>query len=304
MAGTVSPGSDSGAILREFLRGYGAGLSGMLVGYPLDTVKVQMQWGRSKSLRSALSTIVHSPRGALALWDGIAAPITSYGVLVAINFAIFTLLSDYLMRVYHPAEGSPKHFGILAVSGFASGSALSVASCPFEVLKVRMQSTAGQTGCPRRKYPTNTWRLARQIVATEGVSSLVKTRALCANFCMMSVGSSVYFSTFAFATYEAKRWKGSELSLPERIGLGGLTGVFYWCSIFGLDTIKTRVLVDCLNPTPTYRGVVHCAREIYRQGGIRPFYCGLSAAIFRGFPVNAVMLSVYSYLGDLEKKHM
>ncbi len=43
--------------------------------------------------------------------------------------------------------------------------------------------------------------------------------------------------------------------------LGAVTGIVYWLSVFGLDTVKTRVMVDLAQEKPvSWFGVSFCIR--------------------------------------------
>jgi hypothetical protein len=75
--------------------------------------------------------------------------------------------------------------------------------------------------------------------------------------------------------------------------MGSLTGVIYWLSVFGLDTIKTRVMVDLASPNKPMASFLDCFNALRRErGSLRLVFFGpgLSAALIRAVPVNAVML--------------
>jgi hypothetical protein len=76
---------------------------------------------------------------------------------------------------------------------------------------------------------------------------------------------------------------------------GGAAGSTAWAVIFPLDVVKTRMQVDKLlhaEPaagTPGRHGMIHTARLIFREGGVRAFYRGVWPAILRAFPANAAL---------------
>ena len=48
---------------------------------------------------------------------------------------------------------------------------------------------------------------------------------------------------------------------------------------------------DSLNPSERkYRGIFHCASELYAEGGIGRFYRGFAPCALRAIPANGVML--------------
>lgn len=91
------------------------------------------------------------------------------------------------------------------------------------------------------------------------------------------------------------------LSLPVSIGIGGVTGVLYWFSVFGLDTLKTRIMQDTVEAEPKFKSIGQCYRAVMeeRNGKISRLIMGpgLTAALLRAFPTNAVMLGSYAFLG-------
>jgi hypothetical protein len=61
----------------------------------------------------------------------------------------------------------------------------------------------------------------------------------------LSFGSGVYFAVYNYL---------KSTMAPEGRGghfvLGAATGIVYWLSVFGLDTIKTRLMVDLAQEKP------------------------------------------------------
>jgi len=68
---------------------------------------------------------------------------------------------------------------------------------------------------------------------------------------------------------------------------GGYAGFMYWVVVFPVDTIKSVIQADRLDK-PRYRGVVDCAQQLYREGGVRRFFRGISPSLIRAFPANAI----------------
>lgn len=72
---------------------------------------------------------------------------------------------------------------------------------------------------------------------------------------------------------------------------GGIAGSLTWASIIPFDVIKSRYQADF---SGEYRGFMHCARMLYKEGGWRIFYTGCLVTCMRAFPVNAVTFTVYT----------
>eukprot|EP01104_Vermistella_antarctica_P012529 TRINITY_DN3649_c0_g1_i2.p2 TRINITY_DN3649_c0_g1~~TRINITY_DN3649_c0_g1_i2.p2 ORF type:complete len:127 (-),score=23.02 TRINITY_DN3649_c0_g1_i2:66-446(-) len=77
---------------------------------------------------------------------------------------------------------------------------------------------------------------------------------------------------------------------------GGLGGVASWSVTYPFDVIKSkmqRLTVD----TPKekqYKGLVDCAKRLYKANGMMGFYRGLGPTVARAFPVNAATFYLYN----------
>lgn len=194
------------------------------------------------------------------------------------------------MRRAQALPSDTSAYTIHALAGFASGAVLSVASSPFELVKIRMQAASQAAVRPF----ASTLECARALHRHQGTRGFFRGHSLQANFVALSVGSAVYFSTYALLSDTLVRWQqGEPLSFAQSMAMGGVTGIVYWCAIFPLDVAKSRIMQATVEPgPPRYRGVAHALHEIWRTAGARGLYRGIGVACIRGVPVNAVMLSV------------
>ena len=108
-------------------------------------------------------------------------------------------------------------------------------------------------------------------------------------------------------TYEVLSAKMHQHQFTDAHGIvadlvsGGVAGSLTWFSIIPFDVIKSRFQADF---SGEYTGFLHCAKELYKEGGVRIFYTGCLVICLRAFPVNAVTFLVYSQtLKYLEKNH-
>lgn len=65
------------------------------------------------------------------------------------------------------------------------------------------------------------------------------------------------------------------------------------------DVIKTRLQVDARQGQTSYRGFVHCAQKIIREGGFKAFFKGGSARVLRSSPQFGLTLAAYELLQKL-----
>lgn len=92
-------------------------------------------------------------------------------------------------------------------------------------------------------------------------------------------------SAIKFHSYEqskkflAKYWDQvtdpANLSSSSRFFAGGVGGITSQFSIYGLETLKTRIQSE-VGPAQGMKAVVATARRMWRAGGIRAYYRGLT----------------------------
>ena len=71
-----------------------AGMVGLFVVHPIDTVKIRIQANGGAALATASSLVNRD--GPLALYRGIGAPMVAYGLINAVAFSTNTAVSRYL----------------------------------------------------------------------------------------------------------------------------------------------------------------------------------------------------------------
>ncbi|AFR97689.2 solute carrier family 25 (mitochondrial phosphate transporter), member 23/24/25/41 [Cryptococcus neoformans] len=112
-------------------------------------------------------------------------------------------------------------------------------------------------------------------------------------------------SAIKFVSYEqskkflAKYWDKvsdpSELSSSSRFISGGVGGITSQLAIYGLETLKTRIQSD-IGPNQGWKHVVKTAKEMWRAGGVRTYYRGLTLGLVGVFPYSAIDMGTYETL--------
>ncbi|CAL3971816.1 unnamed protein product [Diplocarpon coronariae] len=298
----------------DFWAGYISGAAGILIGNPLDLIKVRLQ----ASPASPPSTSTGAPPGAVpyraqfssasSLIRGATAPILGYGALNALLFVTYNRTS-ILLNSYNPS--APPNLWTTWLAGAMGGLATWVVSTPTELVKCRVQIAASQQS-------TSCWKITRDILRNEGVKGLYFGGVVTA--LRDSVGYGFYFWSYELTTRfisQKMRERGDnadENGIREAAKVllcGGIAGVVTWASIFPLDVVKTRVQTQQAIPlvipaeatsllageTATKRlGAVEIASNAYRNEGIGVFFRGLGVCNLRAFIVNAAQWAVYEWI--------
>ena len=82
----------------------------------------------------------------------------------------------------------------------------------------------------------------------------------------------------------------------ERFAAGGAAGALSQAAIYPLEVLRTRLVTAAAGQYPG--GVRHCARELWRSGGVRAFYAGLSPSVLGIVPYAAIDLTLNSMLRE------
>ncbi|GAM24247.1 hypothetical protein SAMD00019534_074220 [Acytostelium subglobosum LB1] len=323
-------------VYNELISGSVGGMSSMLAGHPFDTIKVLMQDAsgnlpKFKSGWHALSYTVQN-EGVRGIYKGMSVPMLTVSIVNSIFFASYSSCSKYL----HPQE-SPVPYHIVAISGAVAGATISVLLAPRDLIKSKLQvqssirlptsssshlnnhsSTAftsdtvggNKTTASKgsQKGTQGPISLIKNIVKREGVRGM--SRGLSATLLRDIPGDMIYFTVYEYvkrhlsaAVYNQEKVAATgSPSAWVAIGAGGCAGMSYWASIYPIDVIKTKIQTQ---PEPAiYKGVIDCARQLYRTEGIGVFFRGFYPTILRAFPTSAANFLMYettkSFLQSVE----
>lgn len=286
----------------DFWAGYLSGAIGIIIGNPLDIVKVRLQAAAGRApapvpaplraspssplLPTASPSLFSRLRPAAALSTGTAAPILGYGALNALLFVSYNRSEAAINRLMSTRDS----LWATWLAGAVGGLSTWVVSTPTELVKCRAQVSTPEA---------SSWAVARHIWNAGGIRGFYFGGLVTA--LRDSIGYGFYFWSYELAT---RCWPSSPDTShsPSRVLLcGGLAGIVTWASIFPLDVIKTRLQTQSWGPEgPPLRrakrlGALAVARDAFRQGGLPIFFRGIAVCNIRAFVVNAVQWAVYEW---------
>ncbi|TWU78073.1 hypothetical protein ED733_006971 [Metarhizium rileyi] len=267
----------------DFWAGYLSGAVGILVGNPLDIIKVHLQAG---------NTLISGTRvrGTAALAAGTAAPVLGYGALNTLLFVSYNRSETAFQKAFgsYPDRKS----GATWLAGAASGLATWAVSTPTELVKCRAQMSASFE---------SSWRIARDVWKTEGPRGFYLGGVITA--LRDSIGYGFYFWSYELANiYWPPGIQNETPSLrqegPKILLCGGVAGIVTWASVFPLDSIKTRIQTQHLSlrlQSAKRLGSMDVVRNMVKEGGLPIFFRGLTVCSIRAFIVNAAQWAVYEW---------
>ena len=297
------------------LAGQVAGMVGLSVVHPIDTVKIRVQTNGGHAMSTASSLVRRD--GPLALYRGIGAPMVAYGLINAVAFSTNTSVVRLLREGIDPkwlprnsrGPGEPSGSGrsgagdgdggggaqtqtplltnpwlVGLVGGAAAGLTSSFIRGPAERVKTVTQvaeSACGTGGVPE-KY-RGTIRTARTLIKEHGVYRGLFT-GTGATIAREVPQCAVYFLTYDTIRRACENWAGPSYETSGIVLAGGTAGVVQWVVTYPLDVVKSKIQAF---PPGTYKGMLDCARQSVKQDGPLVFFRGIEMALLRAFPLHA-----------------
>ncbi|PQE13388.1 hypothetical protein CJF31_00008443 [Rutstroemia sp. NJR-2017a BVV2] len=283
----------------DFWAGYISGALSIIIGNPLDLLKVHLQASSRPALPSPTPSSPFPTPSSLI--RGTAAPILTNGALNALLFVTY----NRTLSLLSPA---PPPLWTTFLAGTLGGLVSSLISTPTELIKCRAQLSSP---------PQSSYSILKSTLRTTGLPGLYYGGGVTA--LRDSIGYGFYFWSYelcsrVFAEYYSSQSRDGTLSLSSReeaakiLLCGGIAGVVTWASVFPLDVVKTRVQAQVLHVSGGERGSLlssgvlekkgawEIARLAYRNEGAGVFFRGLGVCSLRAFIVNAAQWAVYEWI--------
>ncbi|XP_036380502.1 solute carrier family 25 member 45 [Megalops cyprinoides] len=280
--------------LVEFVAGWISGAAGLIVGHPVDTVKVRLQTtSRYKGIFDCVAR-TYAYEGIPGFFKGMAFPVLSIAVSNSVVFGSYSNALDYLTQSQYADRSKDKSASATAVftAGCFSGVAQVLVTAPIDLVKVRLQNqTKGRRGVGGDKYRGPVHCVAI-ILREEGARGLFRGMWALALRDVPCYG--LYFLPYELIC-KALTESGKQPGVFAVLMAGGMAGVVTWAFATPMDVVKARLQMSGAGG-PVYRGVLHCIALSMRQEGVRVFFKGLLLNSLRAFPVNAVTFLCYESL--------
>ncbi|GAA0139239.1 transporter [Lithospermum erythrorhizon] len=245
-----------GDATKDMVSGTVAGVSQLVIGHPLDTIKVKLQ--------SSQHNISASSSGAM-------------------NAVVFTL-RDQLESLSRSNNIGEQPLTVMqhVSCGAGAGVAVATLACPTELIKCRLQAHGTFVSCGathkavRYGGPID---VARHAFQSAGVRRLFREPAL--TMTREIVGLSAMFGVYEVLKQQLVRGKDSSSMGGGSLMLaGGLAGASFCLSSYPIDLVKSVVQVDDYI-SPKYSGSFDVWKKILASEGVKGLYKGLGPAMLR-----------------------
>ena len=141
--------------IAAMITGVSYGVTNVIVGHPLDTIKTKMQVVKDYNAKSMIQSAIKllKAEGLIGFYRGALPPLIGSSIFRATQFAVFEAIYTKLDNHSSFTWKIPFTFGLeprIIIGGIAAGTARSIIECPFEYSKVQRQT--GQTWKLTRMY--------------------------------------------------------------------------------------------------------------------------------------------------------
>jgi len=272
----------------DLIAGAIAGSASIIVGHPLDTLKVQLQ--TTSCNNTYLSNGNNLSFGNMykkntlsSLFRGITAPLASIALVNSLKFYSFGVSTQLWneMKVFNNNRSDDKLLQSF-VSGSFSGFVKCFIICPMELVKCRIQYQSTPVSGP---LPIIT-----SIYKSHGIRGLY--HGWWASIYREVPGCGIYFCTYDYLKEKIKAINNTSNDWVISSFAGGVSGCVTWAAVYPIDVIKTRFQTKEL----PQNGVWHVGKQLIHKHGWRSLYRGLNITLIRAFPVNAIIFPTYEYV--------
>ena len=248
-----------------------AGALGIMVVYPMDSIKTVIQLRREAkekvNIRSTLNERVKS-EGFGCLYRGLPAAVMRQFFFASIRLGLYFNIADYIK-----AKQNKRTLTFLESTATALGSgAVAVsAAMPLDVIFVRFQADHVLPVGQKRGY-TSVFNAFTTIIKSEGVTTLWRglvpavVRGMAVNFGMLVPYEKCKAFFAPYLGYTRSNYLLSS-------AIAGLTATFCCCPF---DNMKVRLQKMKSNPdgTKPYKGMTDCFIKCAKNEGLRSIWSG------------------------------
>jgi len=287
--------------LKDFVSGSVAGIVQVLLGQPLDIVKVRMQT-KPDIYKSPLDTAksILKNEGISAFYKGTLSPLIGISFCVAIQFGSNEIAKNYFSNRNLSLKNSSKlEIKDYIYCGMFAGACNSLVISPVELLRIQMQVQTN-TGSEKSKY-TGTIDCARKIFSSNGFKGIYQGYS--ATLFREVPAYAVYFGLYEslMGLSEKKYGNRKDIPLLKVMTYGALSGLFLWISTFPHDVIKSYIQAD--DPkNRKYNSIVSTSKLIYKEKGLGGFFKGLTPCLIRAPPINAATFLTFEMVQKFLKR--
>ncbi|XP_078034192.1 carnitine/acylcarnitine carrier protein colt, mitochondrial isoform X1 [Augochlora pura] len=179
------------------------------------------------------------------------------------------------------------------LSGGFGGICTVIAGHPLDTIKVRLQTmpVPGPNGIA---LYSGTLDCAKKTIAREGVRGLYK--GMGAPLLGVAPIFAISFYGFGLGKQLIRKTDNEQLMPIQLFAAGAFSGIFTTFIMTPGERIKCLLQIQQGDAKPKYKGPIDCAKQLYKEGGIRSIYKGTCATLLRDIPASGMYFATYECL--------
>lgn len=288
------------SMLKTTLAGGFGGACLVLVGHPLDTIKVRIQTmpvvaGQPPAYTGTFDCAMKIIRkeGPMGLYKGIIAPLLGVTPMYSLCFLGYGLGKKIFLKEDSMRNLDGENLTRIGLAGATSGVFTTPILAPLERVKcvLQIQGASLKPGQSKAdlKYPGGVLDTATRMMKEGGIQSV--NRGFFSTMLRDSVASFFYFSSYEYTKYLLRPSDGTPMSNWGFLLAGGVAGIFNWLGCLPIDTLKSKLQVAPEGKYPN--GIRSVFVEVMRENGFMSLYRGFIPVMIRAFPANAACFYGY-----------
>ncbi|KAM6077020.1 LOW QUALITY PROTEIN: ADP/ATP translocase 4 [Chlamydotis macqueenii] len=281
--------------MKDLLAGGVAATISKTVVAPTERVKLLLQvQASSKQIQAdqqkgMVDCFMRIPKeqGFFSFWRGNLANVIRYFPSQALNFAF----KDKYNKIFMSKVDEEKQFWKwFLASGRAAGATSLCVVYPFDFARTRLGADIGK-GAAERQFQ-GLGDCIVKIARTDGLPGLYQ------GFGVSVQGIIVY--TSYFGCYDTIGLLPNPKQTPFILSffIAQVVTTFSGILSYPFDTVRRRMMMQSGETERQYKGTLDCFMKIYRQQGLKAFFCGAFSNILHGTG-GALVLVLYNKIKDI-----
>lgn len=285
------------------------GVSLVLVGHPLDLLKVRLQTGYSSSSSSSSSPpqfMAQNPQppkmtrifsnlikkeGIVGIYRGVTAPLMGVAPIFAISIWGFDTGKSLASQFFNLPQSDAV---VVACGGAFSALPTSILQVPGDRIKLRLQVSNSPKHANPFQETRKIWQEGKKYYNNRLGSFRSLYRGYLVTLAREIPGSAIYFSNYYYmrnlltTQFEKRSMSTDTVTALSILISGGVAGMLNGLITLPIDTIKSRFQAA---PLTEFRSARHVASELLWKEGPSALFRGIGPVLLRAFPANAACFS-------------
>lgn len=265
--------------VKDVTAGFIGGMTQVLIGQPADLVKIRLQTSPTATTSGEIIKQVLKKEGPLAFYKGTLAPLFGVGACVSLQFYGFHETKRQLLKQSGTSQLLlwPQTY----IAGAMAGIVNTPITAPVEQLRILSQANTKSLSLVET---------VKNIIQAQGIQGLYRGSTI--TLLRESQAYGVWFLSYETLIAYIQSSRGynrrEDITTPELLLAGALSGNALWLSSYPLDVIKSNIQSDGFGAESKYNGRISCAtKAIWAANGARGFWKGIVPCLIRAFPCSA-----------------